>query len=146
MHVANGTYRADRHAAKGGPDFPPGVPPCPSWLGREARAEYKRVVALLAPSGVLRQTDFAPLVCYCEAAGEFAQAVKELRESGHTTTNARGRVVASPWLRVKNKAADRMGKFAAHFGLSPSTRSRVPSSPPPPPPSGKSRHFGPPGA
>lgn len=140
LHEAQGTFRKDRHAKTvdlGRPDVA-----APSFLVGLEKKEWSRVAPILAAAGLLRDADHAMLAAYCEAYAEFVEAKKMLKKKGRTFTTDKGYVSASPWVAIKNNAADRMGKFAAHFGLSPASRARVPApEAKPEKPSGKARFF-----
>lgn len=118
---ARGSWRAKTR--DGEMVLPVEAPNCPSWLNKEAKEEWKRVVIHLEAAGVLALADRALLTAYCEAWGEFYEAVTECRkvvkESGYAGA------VAAGLIGVKNKAADRLLRMAQQFGLSPSARTRV---------------------
>jgi P27 family predicted phage terminase small subunit len=125
LHEAQGTFRKDRHSKKvdfGDADLSP-----PPFLVGLEKKEWQRVAPILAASGLLRDADRSMLAAYCEAFAEFVEAKKRLKKSGHTFETDKGYCCVSPWVAVKNSAAERMGKFAAQFGLSPSSRARVPA-------------------
>jgi P27 family predicted phage terminase small subunit len=102
-----------------------GAPSCPAWLTKEAKAEWRRQVRQLTLAGVIEQADRAVLAAYCEAWSEFVTASRTLERDGYTTVTAKGRPMPSPWTTVKNHAATRLVKLAAHFGFSPAARTRV---------------------
>ena len=108
-----------------GIDAPPGVPPAPGWLGEIAREEWGRIVPMLEASRVMSPRHQQTLACYCDSFADMVQADVELRESGTTITDDKGRVSNHPaWVR-KRDARNQMLKFAAEFGLTASALARV---------------------
>src|SRR5262245_49227502 len=114
---ARGSWRAKDRA--GEVQFERGAPSCPTWLGREAKVEWKRQVAQLEAAGVLQLVDRALLAAYCEAWGDFHALTKDVRALGYARAIKLGLVSA------KAKAADRLVKLADRFGFSPAARARV---------------------
>ena len=110
------------------------IPKCPSHLQAEARKEWKRVGALLEAGGVIAQVDRAALAAYCAAWSEMVFCEKKVAalneadpngEAGMIWDTPSGYKQMSVWVQIRNRAYDRMMKFAAEFGMSPSARSRV---------------------
>lgn len=64
LHVVQGTFRADRHAAEA-PDPPAGAPTAPGVLSGEAAAEWDRMIARLSTAKVLSTVDGPLLWNYC---------------------------------------------------------------------------------
>jgi P27 family predicted phage terminase small subunit len=108
------------------PKFQSKAPSCPSWLGKEAKAEWRRQVKLLLAVKVIAESDRAMLATYCEAWGEFVDLCHTIDEvlrgdrlTGYTEVIQKGLIGA------KNKAAERVLKLADRFGFSPSARTRL---------------------
>lgn len=100
-------------------EFERETPACPAWLGREARAEWRRQVKHLEKAGLVQVVDRSALALYCESWGEVYEITLAIR--------AKGGVGACPvsLLYAKNAAADRCLRLATHFGFSPSARARL---------------------
>ncbi|MCG3134752.1 MAG: hypothetical protein HMLKMBBP_02113 [Planctomycetes bacterium] len=126
--LARGTFRP--HRSRGEPVPAPGVPTPPPWLPPLAREEWDRIIPLLRARGLVEEIDSAALVGYCTAWSDMADAMRVLREEGTTVADARGGLSAHPELRRMEAAREALRKFAQEFGLSPSARSRVSSTPP----------------
>lgn len=107
------------------------VPPPPPHLAGEALAEWHRITAELAQLGLVTAIDRAALTMYCEAWGEFAHAQQRIAElEGELiVTHRNGFQGPSPWLAIRDKAAEKCRKLLVEFGMSPSSRSRVKASP-----------------
>ncbi len=106
-------------------EYQKGIPTCPTWLGKEAKAEWKRQVKQLESAGVLQVVDRAALAVYCQAWGEFVQAVEQIRkrtqgEDGELHLDSCFRLV-----KIKNEASDRVLRMAGQFGFTPAARVRV---------------------
>jgi len=120
------------------------APTCPAWLGKEAKAEWKRQAKQLQSANLLQVVDRAALAIYCQAWGEFVQAVEQIRarcesKDGNAPLDAVGRLI-----KIKNEAGDRVLKLAAQFGFTPSARARLRATEPTKPEgqqSGKARFF-----
>lgn len=103
-----------------------GAPSCPSFMSKEARAHWRRIVPLLRDMGVLAKCDIGVLAAYCESFAEFKQASIELQEGGKLTfTTDKGNVIPHPLVGIKNTAARNMHRFAQDFGLTPAARTRI---------------------
>lgn len=123
------------------------VPSFPKHLWPEARKEWKRIGPELVANGLISLLDRAALALYCQAWAKMvwaegqmtrameraAQGEAEAAEKGEAWKGGDGIMVPSPngslvyshfWV-VANKEADKVDKFLASFGMSPSSRGRV---------------------
>ena len=96
------------HAGSPAPDMLP-----PTWLSRDARAEWRRVVPSLAERRVLDNADLASLEHYCLCVGRVREIERELRNGFDPALD-----------RAQNKAIATARQLAALFGLTPADRSR----------------------
>lgn len=101
------------------------LPEAPSFLSVEAEIEWKRVLQVLAPTGILTALDTMPLAVYCETYSTWKLATERLAESDLTIVGANGHQVQNPLNRIASRAAADLVRYAAEFGLTPSSRSRV---------------------
>lgn len=120
---ARGSWRAKERA--GELRYERGKPSCPSWLCREAKAEWKRLIRLCDAAGVLQLVDRAMLAAWCEAWAEFVEAATLLARQGLLITRPDGNVVRNPVGYIKNTAALRLISLADKFGFCPSARVRM---------------------
>ena len=97
-------------------------PPCPTWLSREAKAEWKRITPKLEELGIIDEVDRAALACYCETWNQFFKAIKTLRKEGETFTTPAGYIQQHPSVAILNAARAALIKYASQFGLTPSGR------------------------
>lgn len=105
--------------------LPPGVPRCPKWLHPYGRAEWRRVVKLLAPTGKLTEADLAPLASYCQAVAELQLASELLETEGRTFTTEKGYVGQHPAIAMQRSAWAAIRSFSALFGLDPQSRAKL---------------------
>ena len=99
-----------------------GVPPRPRWLPPAARAEWRRVVRLLEPSGILSVADLAVLSAYAIAWSDFRAANEKVRETGTTAVGSQGQPVEHPLVRIAERAEARMIAAGRLLGLNPASR------------------------
>ena len=87
--------------------------------------------------GLISQIDRAALAAYCSAWAEVVTCERKIKalnaedaggSAGLVSVTPSGYEQMSVWVQIRNRAYDRMMKFAAEFGLSPSARSRVTAS------------------
>lgn len=115
-----------------------GAPRCPSWLSREGKAEWRRVVPALERTGMLRKVDRAALAAYCAAWARLVEAERLIAEHGQmvmvedrTYSDGDGELTVvvkptrNPALTEAKAASDLIRGFLSEFGLSPSSRSRL---------------------
>lgn len=110
-----------------------GAPNCPDWLGREAKAEWKRIVPELDRIGALSLVDRGALTACCLAWEELYLATKDLQEHGRTMTIpvlSKGQKVGeykriNPSVRVQQQAFVQYRAYLVEFGLTPSSRTRI---------------------
>ncbi|MET0154757.1 MAG: phage terminase small subunit P27 family [Rickettsiales bacterium] len=108
----------------------PGAPslPSPDYLGRDGREEWQRMCAMLNVEAL----DRTALLLYCDAYDIFCVASRQMAEGGQPLVceSAEGGAYYNMLLAVKDKAAARMHKFLALFGLAPADRARLQSENP----------------
>ncbi len=113
------------------------IPKCPAHLQEEAKREWKRIGVELEALGLVSQIDRAALAAYCAAWAESVHCEKKIAElnaadprgeAGLVGITPSGYQQMSVWVQIRNRAYERMMKFAAEFGMSPSARSRVTAS------------------
>ena len=112
-----GSWRAKERA--GEPRLPAAAPSCPAVLKGEARAEWKRQCRQLERMRVVTEADRAALAAYCEAWGEFAALLKKIADTDYEAAIAKG------YVNAKNRAAERVVRYAQQFGFTPAARARV---------------------
>jgi P27 family predicted phage terminase small subunit len=58
------------------------VPPAPPWLGKDAKAEWRRVAPILIERKVLTEADLGTLESYCISVGIFRECQRAINKDG----------------------------------------------------------------
>jgi P27 family predicted phage terminase small subunit len=102
------------------------APNPPSWISREAKAEWRRVTPELSRLNIISNLDRAILSSYVEA---WSIAVAARREIGDSATiqgqRTKGERVKSPAMVVYVQATTLMVSLAKELGLTPYSRMRM---------------------
>lgn len=112
-----------------GPAFRRIPPKPPTWLSREAAAEWRRVVPGLTRLDLLKEEDRAVLAAYCETWSVYVAATRLVTQQGVMTEavtvrpdgSESRRPMANPAVAIARNAGRELRGFAAQFGLTPST-------------------------
>lgn len=132
------------------PDLGAAPPSPPEWLDEVAVGEWNRLARQLWLNGILGLEDWTAFAGYCESFSDWmryngmlvaqerqAKAAAEaalafdassalLPEfAGRIVGTSNGNLIQAPLVGLRNAARRDCLKFAAEFGLSPSSRSRV---------------------
>ncbi len=119
--IAAGTFRPDRDATLA---MPTADPTPPAWLSAESREVWSQVVDMLRRiPGLLAEIDAYALARYCDDWVEYWEAKRIVDSDGIVSLSEKGTEFQNPAVGVKNKAAERMTRFEARFGMTPSDRS-----------------------
>ncbi len=102
---------------------------CPSWLSRDAKAEWRRVAPELKRLGLLTVVDVSALAMYCESYSQWREAVRIIEREGQTYSHD-GLIRTHPACHVANNAARTANLFAGQFGMTPSARTKLSIEPP----------------
>lgn len=108
-------------------------PEPPDHLAPEAVLEWNRLVELLYTSGLMTGADVGALASYCAAYGRWVQAERKLNEAakadpvtcGLVQMTTHGNYVQNPLVGIANKAHNDVMRYAAEFGMTPASRSKV---------------------
>lgn len=95
------------------------TPSAPTFLDAEAKREWSRICAALAPARILTAADRAALASYCTCWSLFVMASKKLAAEGITSEGSTGQLVAHPLYRVLTDAVSQMTRIGDRFGLTP---------------------------
>jgi len=128
LHVINGNP-GKRGKGKDQQKIEIEVPPCPAWLPKEAKTEWRYIVKELKRYGLITRLDKNVLATHCDAVATYKLATLKLNEKtdgkGFTSCTPNGMAIQSVWLQIKNKAFEQIKSTAPEFGLTPSARARV---------------------
>ena len=124
IDLRGGTAHTHKKPRENEPEPACVVPSCPSFLSEDAKKEWKRIVPLLDDVKLLSYMDMSVVAAYCQAYGEWKNAVTELHKegAGMVILDVRGIPKLNPWVKLSREAFDRMLKAGALLGLSPSSR------------------------
>jgi P27 family predicted phage terminase small subunit len=123
---------------------PSGKPETPKHLGNVALEEWERICVVLQQMNLLSRADGLALELYCECRSKWLWARAEVKEHGmliKSTTDVirKNKVVATkeywranPAINIEIQMCRLMKDFLIEFGLTPSSRSRIPSTAPRP--------------
>jgi P27 family predicted phage terminase small subunit len=123
--------RGDGQDSAGRPVAPPPpfkrlAPNPPTWLSREAKAEWRRVAPALERLDLVKPEDRSTLAAYCEAWARFVTATRTIQREGIMSTNPdSGRVSVHPAVRVAESASTTLRHYAQEFGLTPAAERQV---------------------
>jgi P27 family predicted phage terminase small subunit len=133
LKLIQGTHRKDRAVAnEPKPKASARVPAPPGELGKMAKNEWRRIAKELHAMGVLTRIDTKGLANYCQAYDDMLTARGLLHawnlanpDSINVVKSMTGNIKTHPYLSQMREARIDMMRFAAEFGLTPSSRSRV---------------------
>jgi P27 family predicted phage terminase small subunit len=92
----------------------------PSWLEPGAKKNFKRIVELMKPTGILSDVDVDILAVYCDTYYDYLSYKRKIRKTGNMID---GRV--NPLIREKRNASAALTKYANMLGLTPSARASL---------------------
>ncbi|KKK96275.1 hypothetical protein LCGC14_2664370, partial [marine sediment metagenome] len=101
-----------------------GVPSCPSWLSREAKAAWRRTVPSLVDAEIVKRVDRDVLAVYFESWADYHEATRKLQKQGKVVETTRG-PRRNPWLIIRREAKETVIRLAMEFGLTPLGRTRL---------------------
>lgn len=99
------------------------APPVPTWLSKDAKAEWRRVVPILVERRILTTADLGSLENYCTAIGQVREMERQLQRDGHVIDTDKG-LKRHPAVGIQSNAMTRARLLAAELGLTPVSRSR----------------------
>lgn len=115
------------------PDFRRIPPKPPTWLSREAKAEWRRIVPGLSRLDLTKEEDRSSLAAYCETWATWVDAIRQVRKNGIVVQNRSIRKdgtesvwqTKNPAMAVAERAAYQLRGWAQEFGLTPSAEGKL---------------------
>ena len=107
-----------------------GVPNAPKWLSEIGREQYDLVVKQLNDLGMLYQVDLKLIEAYSNSMALHIEAEQQLRKVGRVIIykdddgNPKHSQIV-PMQTISKQALDQAIKIASHFGLTPSSRTKI---------------------
>lgn len=103
-----------------------GFPEASITMSERAQAQWPRVVETLNNMGVLAISDWMAVEMLCEARADWMEARDNIEENGITFTSMAGLIKPNPAVAMRGDAARRITSLLAEFGMTPSSRTKVP--------------------
>lgn len=103
----------------------PIAPKCPTWLIKEAKREWKRLVPELEKLGLLTVIDGTAMAAYCQAYARWREAEEFMTKHGTVMKTPSGYMQQVPHVSIANMAMKNMRAFCTEFGLTPASRTRI---------------------
>jgi len=97
----------------------------PAWLCASAKGAWDQYAPELQRIGVLTLIDVPAFGALCTLAADVATEDDAVRRTGALIKSARGRPMANPFLRLRDKHLELLLRYSENFGMTPSARSRV---------------------
>jgi P27 family predicted phage terminase small subunit len=105
----------------------------PAFLCQEVADEWRRVVKALFALLIISELDMAALAGYCQAWATFVRANAAIIEQakadpifcGLVIETKSHNLIPNPLVGIRNKAAADVIKYAAEFGMTPASRTRI---------------------
>lgn len=115
------------------PAFKRAAPNPPTWLTREAKAEWRRVAPGLVRLDLVKTEDRATLAAYCEVWSRLVAANREIRKHGLVVRNTSVKkdgtesvwFTKNPAVAIVEQAETRLRQYANDFGLTPAGERNV---------------------
>lgn len=124
LKVVQGTNRPHRNNNEAQVEIK--IPPCPLFLGKEAKKYWGDISEQLANVGLIGVIDGALFALHCDSYGryiEISEQLKKIEDMLDQTPN--GLQVQSALWQIRNKLWDQVLRSASEFGLSPAGRSKI---------------------
>ncbi len=103
-------------------------PKCPLKLTAPERQEWRKLVALIGPMGILTQADELALVLLVRAQVRLDKCEHVMAREGLTVEN-HGQKVQHPCMKIRDRAAAEVARLLRCFSLFPSARKALPTVP-----------------
>lgn len=100
------------------------IPRPPSWLGKLARAEWKRVAPILCERKTLTPGDQATLAALCVAYSEMIEASEQIDAEKITYKTSAGLIKRNPAVAIRAAAITQIRLLSAELGLTPVSRKK----------------------
>ena len=97
----------------------------PKGMGKDAKAEWRRIMPALIARRVLTEADIGAVESYCTAFGDAREARATIAADGAYVTNRLGELKRHPAFTTLREAAGEARRWAAELGITPASRSRV---------------------
>jgi P27 family predicted phage terminase small subunit len=121
---------------KNSPKYAPLTEHPPDFLGREGKAEWRRLMAELKRiPGLTQRPDRAMLSAWCEEWERYRWACEDVKKNGHVLLIEDGetrdgrtlyiRPVKNPAVQISRDSLEKLISLSTRFGLTPGDRARL---------------------
>ena len=101
------------------------VSPPSALVDPAEQAKWHDVVSKFHATGVFTLPDTDVLIDYCRTYVELERYRSKLKEFGELLKSPHGGFVTNPFVRMRDRAADRCLKLQIQMGMTPSSRSAI---------------------
>lgn len=102
-----------------------GAPAPPEALDELVAGQYRALVALLEPVGVLTELDGPALVAFAQVLVEHHQAARLVNTVGPLIRDDHGQARTNPAYRIRRDTGRDILRWAMEFGMTPAARSQI---------------------
>jgi P27 family predicted phage terminase small subunit len=117
--------RRPMNASEPMPHISKRTPPAPEWLSDGARRVWKSQARRLWELQLLTELDVLAFGAFCEWMALYIRAMREIAAGADVQTAESGYRQQDPWVSIASNAWGHASKIGAHFGMSPSDRSKL---------------------
>ncbi|MCP8859448.1 phage terminase small subunit P27 family [Latilactobacillus curvatus] len=92
----------------------------PKWLNESAAKRFTEITQIMAPTGILSDSDVDTLAIYCDTLADYKSHKNKVKQLGMFKD---GKV--NPFVREKRNTAILLNRYANELGLTPSARASM---------------------
>ena len=100
-------------------------PKAPGHLSDAERVEWRRIMRILEPMGVVTEAEADILALYVAAYAQWVACRRGIEADGMITVSERGTPMRNPLLKVSDDAQRTMVRCMSELGLTPGARVRL---------------------
>jgi P27 family predicted phage terminase small subunit len=90
-----------------------------------ALTEWDRITDELASKQVITHVDMAILALYCSVYAEWCSNIEQLKNEDHFLITPKGYRYVNPRIGLINTYGEKLAKYSAELGITPSSRTRI---------------------
>ena len=102
----------------------PGIPSCPGWMTKGAKAAWRMLAKMLLPMGVATKADRNSMTRYCVLWDRWRKVEDAIVVKGQTFEGKEGPKIR-PEVKIAAQLAEQLARMEREFGLTPSARTRI---------------------
>lgn len=107
------------------PAFEVAIPEAPDVLEGDALLEWTRVTQELAAKQIITHVDLAILMLYCQNFADWKKHRAVLKNEADFLQTDKGYTYPNPRIGLINTLGEKLAKYAAELGITPSSRTKV---------------------